>query len=172
MSSWEGWPFQSKLSLIIREKYVCFIIIIIFFLYAKTLILIFMSVTATRSMEHYEGTDYMMLYYFRGTIQMFNAILMWIDDFDTNGFQPVFYYNRKYCTKILLWRDSLALVPLVFIHLSIVFWPDYLKFCKCHAPAFHAHSCLLHSHGVINMCWCPRKALILHVTLSFEDNIL
>lgn len=99
MSSWEGWPFLSKLSLIIREKYVCFIIIIIFFLYAKTLILIFMSVTATRSMEHYEGTDYMMLYYFRGTIQMFNAILMWIDDFDTNGFQPVFYYNRKYCTK-------------------------------------------------------------------------
>lgn len=99
MSSWEGWPFLSKLSLIIREKYVCFIVIIIFFLYAKTLILIFMSVTATRSMEHYEGTDYMTLYYFRGTIQMFNAILMWIDDFDTNGFQPVFYYNRKYCTK-------------------------------------------------------------------------
>lgn len=154
MSSWEGWPFLSKLSLIIREKYVCFIIIIIFFLYAKTLILIFMSVTATRSMEHYEGTDYMTLYYFRGTIQMFNAILMWIDDFDTNGFQPVFYYNRKYCTKILLWRDSLALVPLVFIHLSIVFWPDYLKFCKCHALSI---SC---SFLFAAFTWCYKYVLV------------
>lgn len=154
MSSWEGWPFLSKLSLIIREKYVCFIIIIIFFLYAKTLILIFMSVTATRSMEHYEGTDYMTLYYFRGTIQMFNAILMWIDDFDTNGFQPVFYYNRKYCTKILLWRDSLALVPLVFIHLSIVLWPDYLKFCKCHAPSI---SC---SFLFAAFTWCYKYVLV------------
>ena len=30
---------------------------------------------------------------------MFDAILMWYYDSDTNGFQPVFYYSQKYCTK-------------------------------------------------------------------------
>lgn len=57
-----------------------------------------MSVTATTSIGLNEGTDFMTLCYFRGTLQMLNAILMWCHDFDINGFK-IYFIIINYCTK-------------------------------------------------------------------------